>query len=332
MRESIGNYWGRLKTRIQSYWDRFKTTRFYKWWTLPRALGALALILGLFGTARGPIPYIPGITPFYWAIGPELIGIGVTVLIIDYAYEQRQQNQLREQLRRDLLSGVRDFAVRAVDELRHYEWLDPTLKDVKYLLRGTHLAGANLQGTHLEGADLQNAHLEGTFLQGTHLEGANLRWANMKEAILSKAHLEEASLWGVHLEGAILWGTHLEGADLQRAHLENADLVGTSLENANLQRAHLEGANLVGVHLEGANLQGTHLKETNLKRAHLQDAKGIFPKDITSTHSLYGTTMPDGSTPKEWAFRLWEEGEIDEETFNKIVQLAKDPRIKEEEE
>ena len=42
--------------------------------------------------------------------------------------------------------------------------------------------------------------------------------------------------------------------------------------------------------------------------------------------------MPDGPTPEEWALKLWEEAKIDEGTFNKIVELAKDPRGKDEEE
>jgi hypothetical protein len=56
-------------------------------------------------------------------VGPELAGIAIGVVTIDYLNEKRQEQQFKLQLIRDLGSKSNDFAVRAARELRHYGWL-----------------------------------------------------------------------------------------------------------------------------------------------------------------------------------------------------------------
>jgi hypothetical protein len=73
--------------------------RFTQWWTVARLLGVLSLIIGLAGSIDGPIPYvIPGFEKFHHNLSPELVGIGITVLLIDAANEQRATRALKAQL------------------------------------------------------------------------------------------------------------------------------------------------------------------------------------------------------------------------------------------
>ncbi len=145
-------------------------------------------------------------------------------------------------------------------------------KEAKLDLREVDLRGADLTGAHLEWADLTGAHLEGATLLRAHLEEANLLRAPLEAAHLLGAPLEGAVLLAAHLEGAALLGTHLEGANLLRTHLEGANLGGAHLEGANLIQAHLEGANLPQAHLEEAHLLGAYLSAANLLGAHLEGA------------------------------------------------------------
>lgn len=287
------------------------------------------------------LDFIPGkvFEDFSANAATELISIVITILVIDRLNERRQDKQLKEQLTRDLLSNVSDFAVRAVNELRYHGWLDDVLQEVKtahlpkvtpqglkmpYLwranlkgvkLREAHLEGAYLNKAHLEGADLWRAHLEGAYLRKARLEGANLEEAHLEGADLWKAHLEGAYLNKAHLEGANLWGAHLEGANLWRARLERGNSIG---EGVILVDAHLEGANLEEAQLEGANLLGAHLEDANLLFANLRDAS-VTDKQLLSAMTLQGATMPDGRRYEEWI--LDRKGQVDQQALNELDEI-----------
>jgi hypothetical protein len=69
--------------------------RLVEWSTPPRVVAILTIIVGLMGIFEGPIPYlpIPGLREFHIAISPELIGMGITVLLIDTANEYRDKKR-----------------------------------------------------------------------------------------------------------------------------------------------------------------------------------------------------------------------------------------------
>src|SRR3990172_5511276 len=125
---------------LQDSWKRF-----VRWWTFAKILGFLSLTVGLIGAIEGPIPYppIPGLGEFHRKISPELVGIGLAVLIIDAANERRAVQQLKAQLIREMGSNDNGIALRAVKELDAHGWL------LDGSLRGADLTEANLQNARL---------------------------------------------------------------------------------------------------------------------------------------------------------------------------------------
>ena len=118
--------------------------------------------------------------------------------------------------------------------------------DVRYLLVGANLKGANLKGANLWQANLEGANLYRANLEGANLEGADLRGANLQRANLYRANLEGAILYKANLEGANLKGAYLKGADLYRAGLSGANLIEarydseTDFEDATITQEQLD--------------------------------------------------------------------------------------------
>jgi uncharacterized protein YjbI with pentapeptide repeats len=135
----------------------------------------------------------------------------------------------------------------------------------------------DLSRTALRRALLGRAHLVRASLRAAHLEGALLGRAHLEWADLVEAHLVRASLRAAHLEGASLTEAQLEGADLWAAQLEGANLTGAQLERANLRGAHLERANLRIAQLQGADLQG----------AQLEGARNLMVEQLSTVNTLY---------------------------------------------
>jgi hypothetical protein len=105
--------------------------------------------------------------PGIWLnLGTELIGAGLTFLLIDQLLRRRERQAAAEQAaatsKADLIarlgSNVRTFAVAAAEDLRRHGWLTDGA------LRGASLMTADLQGAplaqaHLSHANLTDAHL-----------------------------------------------------------------------------------------------------------------------------------------------------------------------------
>ena len=195
------------------------------------------LVVGVLGYVDGEIPNQPD---WYIDIRSELIGIGVSVLIIANAGEYMSTVQEKKRLILQMGSPDNTFAIEAVRQLRAKGWLsDGSLSDA-YLVNAN-LHGANLNDSILSNAILLSANLRGANLIGANLNdsaliGANLRDSNLRDADLSGAKLIGAKLIGANLRGAKLIGTDLEIVDLIRANLR-----GANLSNANLRNAKLKG-------------------------------------------------------------------------------------------
>ena len=100
---------------------------------------------------------------------------------------------------------------------RHQHWLNEDVDDwenMRAILRGADLRGANLYG-----ADLRDANLYDANLRDANLYDANLRDANLRGANLYGANLRGANLYGANLYGANLYGANLRGANLYDANL-----------------------------------------------------------------------------------------------------------------
>ena len=137
-----------------------------EWW--PDIIGGLLLIIGIatflseyFGWSN---LYIPVLSDFFLRIWPELIGIGLAVILIDRANKKIRESEEKKRLILQMGSSDNSFALEAVRQLRSRGWL--------------------LDGS-LHEADLMNADLRGAIL-----------WcANLQEADLMEAILNGATLW-----------------------------------------------------------------------------------------------------------------------------------------
>lgn len=247
-------------------WNSFK-----KWWTLPRIIGAIAIILGALHYLPLPTLPIPSLVDFHTDLAPELIGIGTTLILIDWAISRQSKLERKAQLIRQLGSKYRDVTEMARIEMEHEGWL----KDGS--LRGAWLPYSNLKGAELKNADLREA-----YLWGSDLRGADLVQTDLRGATLMYSRLNKATLIGADLSGVDLWNANLSGAHLFRADLSNtsyvwADLRGADLEGADLSGAVLTDTNLSGVNLVNANLSEAELYSVNLSGANLDKNLVINP-------------------------------------------------------
>ena len=150
----------------------------------------------------------------------------------------------------------------------HKHWIDEDCKnweEMRAVLSGADLRGADLHYAVLSGANLLNAVLRGADLHRAVLSGADLRGADLRDADLSEADLRDADLRGADLHKADLRNANLRNANLSGAYLLNADLRGADFRGANLRNADLSEADLCGANLCGANLN----------RANLSGAKNV---------------------------------------------------------
>jgi len=223
---------GKKQTKkLKVKWEAFLETRFTK--VIKEYFGyddLAALIIMLIGALyyleNGVVPSNQGLSDFYKNIHAELIGLGVTVLIIGNANQYLQTKAEKRRLILQMGSPNNDFAIEAIRQLRQRGWLnDGTIKE------------AYLRGANLDGAKLDEVHMEGAYLRKAHLKGAKLWNANLEKAVLRNAHLEKAVLKNANLKSAILRNTHLESANMKAVHLEGTDLRWAHLEGVNLSDA-----------------------------------------------------------------------------------------------
>lgn len=160
-----------------------------------RFSGILILVLALAGaglnyaqTYSGPLDWPIFLGNFLIMLAPELAGIALTVLVLDYLAEKRAERTLRWQLVHEMGSHNNFIALRAVYELRQRGWLmDGTLENAP--LHHADLTNANLANATLCHADLQNAQLVRAELQNADLSETDLHGTNLTEANLQNANL-----------------------------------------------------------------------------------------------------------------------------------------------
>lgn len=217
---------------------------------------------------------------FYANMASGLIGIALTVLLIDSLNEKRAieqakaakaiQEQLAEQQRKHQLifqmgSPDRGFAVEATRLLKLQGWLaDGSVK-------GAILQGANLRGANLEGAALQQTDLQSAILNEANLRNADLSEANLKNAVISDSDLFRATLTKASLFSARLDHAVLTKACLRHADLFDANLVGADLRGADLSEADLRGADLTDAKLSPGRIKGIKIDERTRPHSFLRE-------------------------------------------------------------
>jgi hypothetical protein len=175
--------------------------RFRNWWQGLSDLGRLQVQIMLLLVAVGLISSLLGIgrngdlRGFALNFGTEMLGAVVTFWLLGLllgerqkqAEKEREEQELKARLIRQMGSEVRDVAVPAVEELQARVW------------------GFG-EDKSLQGAYLWRANLQGAFLGGVNLKRAILVGANLQEAVLGDANLQGADLCSANLQRAGLVG------------------------------------------------------------------------------------------------------------------------------
>lgn len=292
MSETVAKETLTLQDRLVNVWD-WTADRL----TLVRILGGIAMFLGFLHYT--PLPQLPidALIKLHGDLAPELVGMGLTIWLIDWAVEQRQQQELKQQLIRDLLGNVTVFAVRAIRELKEHDWWEEVIAENKRRLQGVQWQGANLTGADLSEWDLSQANLENAKLFGARLRATSLYETN----------LQSANMFGVEIQA----GNHLILTKLQNAILKEATLRGVSLVSVDLKDANLWGADL-----QEAKLIGTDLSGANVTLAQLQTATQIIKCIMPDGVQLYNDqNNPKGPTFEEWA-ALQEAGDSEADSID----------------
>jgi len=212
---------------------------------------------------------------FFQNFGTEMFGAFLTFLLIEVLVSGRRERESevhrakerKEQLIRQLRSGVNAEARRAAEELRARGWL------VDGALRGADLHNANLQDASLYKADMQ----------GANLLRANLQGANLREALLKGAKMQWADLRGANLRKADLQGVHLGGGKIEGVNLTEANLADAIITVHQLRTAHaLRGATMY----HGDRYDGRYHLEGDLEAAQEQGAALDDPQAMACFYSV----------------------------------------------
>lgn len=174
------------------------------------ALAFAVYYVGYLNEHGSPINLSVVLSDFYTNLSSELIGIVITVILVDVLAAVRQQHNERDNLVLQVASPINMFAVEAIRILDNKGWhRDGTLWHKN--LHNANLANANLREFDFRGSILDRADLSDTDLSATNFRRSGLRSVNFKNAYMV--------------------GTALLGADLSHANLEGATLVEVHFDN-----------------------------------------------------------------------------------------------------
>jgi hypothetical protein len=138
--------------------------------------------------------------PYSWDeakanLSDELIGMAITVLILDRLYSIRDEQREKRRVIQQMASPSNEFALHAVNIADNEKWLfDGSLRRANLSL--ANLKGALLWGTKLEDArlasvNLENANLRECQMQNTYLAKSNLKNSDLRDANLFQANLTD---------------------------------------------------------------------------------------------------------------------------------------------
>lgn len=266
------------------------------WRTTLRTFFA-GLMIGpfLYGLANGPGDYRPNLLT-------EAMGIGFTVLVIDWINERRAKGELKRRLVRDIGSGSFEFAKAALSWLRAEDWHEGKRSALRRAtLVKAQLQEANLENTNFYKADLSESNLKGADLTNAVMREVNLYRADLRGASVMGIDLNEANLTGAKLHGLNFASANLRCACLTHAQLPNAIFWATDLRESDLRDANLADADLRGAYLESAILQNEDVEDSILDEIlHKHPMRGE-DVDITFPSDLY---LDDGRPNKEVVVRV----------------------------
>ncbi len=259
-------------------------------------LGVLAICLVIVNISLqlfSPNTFIANFSKDYFGnIATELIGIWITVQIIDRLNQKHNKDSLKSSLISQMSSEYNILASDAVRRLRHEGWIGE-LQDIL-------LAYANLEGVDLSYVNLKSARL-------VH---SNFKSVNIPQAILDDVEITETSF-----QNAVLHNTSFRNAKFFAENpnhylLKNADLIDANFENATFNGAASgEWSESEHIHLQEARrLRGAVMPngKTYDGRYYLQgdiaDAKNndYALNDGGSMAGFYGVSLNEYKNGQEW--------------------------------
>ncbi|MCC9062292.1 pentapeptide repeat-containing protein [Flavobacterium piscisymbiosum] len=160
------------------------------------AIGVLTLLI--FHNYPESWIFKPFVQDTYANFSFELLSISATILLINYLYENKEIENNKKRLIRELGSEDKGFTSRALKEI----------KELGYLTDGS-LNGIDLSKANLEGLDFSNACLENTIFNNALLNKAIFKYANLKNTSFLNAELRESNF-----ENAIFDKTVLKNSNL----------------------------------------------------------------------------------------------------------------------
>ena len=209
----------------QSRWDEIRKIQIESA-TAYRVLGGLVLvgILILIGKQSNT-----NRSDFDLNLFTEIIGVAITVLIIDTIYSYRDERRRDQELKDRLLSKARSPLTDIAQDAFHEMMEKRLIYDKNSILICARLTNAQPRRVALSRANLKRACLVMADFSGSAFNDADLESALLSNAILNNTEFRSANLKNADLEGA-----RLDFSDLTWADLEGANLMNASIENPHL--------------------------------------------------------------------------------------------------
>lgn len=193
---------------------RHRLQQIFIWFT-PNNIASLLIIVGVLFLI--PLPFVekrflpPFLDNFFVKISPELVGIGIGVILIGSANKRIADQQEIKSLILQMRESSNEFAIHALIQLRDKKWLLDDSLNGESLWRAN-LKKAELWDAKLRGVNFGSAILEEANLCNANLDGAVLHDANLSKAILHKTILTNTEIYNCNLENADFYGVDLRGA------------------------------------------------------------------------------------------------------------------------
>ncbi len=239
----------------------------------------------------------------------EIIGILITVFLIDRLRSLSERNRYRRNLIRQARSKSNPIAIDAIEIIRDEKWLDE--KSIRLL------EGKNLSGAALNYANLRKAYLNRTVLSHSTLEETDMRDSILTDVQFNGASLIRTRFSGANLAGASFIESSLEAcqfkvdletdendaklqddekkAVFEKSTLKDITFEGMSLKNISfkdakkIQNVKFDRANLYGINFSGAHFERTSFIKSQLERADFREsnAQDIISFEGAKLHSAH---------------------------------------------
>jgi len=239
-----------------------KITNMFKQVNIIKTTGVLFLLIGIGLAFLYIYPADWFFTKFihetYANFSAEFISIAITILLINYLYDLKENLNVKRRLIRELASEEKGISSNALLELKEKGWLqDGSLKNIK------------LTNTNLSNQDLTGADLEGVFLDNADLTNAILKNVNLNNASLCKTILSNANLECASLNNSIIHSAQFYEAKLNKIEAINVDFMNSNMRLAQLSDCKFDDCKFEDVDFELSNLTDSKFKECNLLRVNL---------------------------------------------------------------